>query len=411
MASFGQLTLIILAGLCGPLLASSRRLLIPVVVGELLAGVALGKTGAGLVKADDPTIAFLGNLGFAVLMMVAGMHVPLRNRALLGSLRRATIAVAISAVLGVAGGLAIAHALGLGHPAVWAILLATGSAAIVLPALDEAGVSEDRALPAMAWATVADIVTIVAVPLVLNPSKALRAALGALAVAAGAVVVLFAARVLAREGEVHSLRRQSAIKAWALDLRVALAALFALCALAEWVGTSIMIAGFAAGLIVALEGGPQRLSDQVSGVANGFLVPVFFVVLGASLNVRALVQTPKDLELAAALIVGMVVVHVLAAKLIRAPIWSALIVTAQLGVPAAVVKLGLAQGLLKPGQGAAIILGALASLGVCATGTAIAKRETPEPGRSQPGSGRPSPGDGRNGDGGPKAAAPASGAP
>jgi Kef-type K+ transport system membrane component KefB len=373
MASFGQLSLIILAGLFGPLLASSRRVLVPVVVGELLAGVAFGKTGMGLVKADDPTIAFLGNIGFAVLMLVAGMHVPLRNPGLPGSLRRAAITVTLSAVLGVGGGLAIAKLLDIGHPAVWAILLATGSAAIVLPALEEAGVSDELALPAMAWATVADIATIVAVPLVLNPSKAVRAGLGALAVAAGAVLVLLLARLLARYDEVHSLRGQSGRKAWALDLRVALLALFSLCALAQWVGTSIMIAGFAAGLVVAVEGGPHRLSEQVSGVANGFLVPLFFVVLGASLNVRALVKSPDDMELAAALIVGMIAVHVLAARLVREPTWTALIVTAQLGVPAAVVKLGLGQGVLNPGQGAAIIAGALASLLVCATGTALAK--------------------------------------
>ena len=89
-------------------------------------------------------------------------------------------------MLAVAGGFAIADVLDVGHPAVWAILLATGSAAIVLPALEEAGVSGDRALLAMAWATVADVATIVAVPLVLNPSKAVRAGLGALAVAGGA---------------------------------------------------------------------------------------------------------------------------------------------------------------------------------------------------------------------------------
>ena len=33
-----------------------------------MAGVLLGRTGAGLIKSTDPTIAFLGNLGFAVLM-------------------------------------------------------------------------------------------------------------------------------------------------------------------------------------------------------------------------------------------------------------------------------------------------------------------------------------------------------
>lgn len=378
MASFGQLMLIVLAGLCGPLLSASRKLSIPVVVGELLAGVALGKTGAGLIKSDDPTIAFLGNIGFAMLMLVAGMHVPLSNRALVGSLKRGTVAVIASAVAGAGGGLLIAEALGLHHAAVWAILLATGSAAIVLPAIEEAGISPERALLAMAWATVADVVTIVAVPLVLNPSKAVRAGLGALAVAGGAVLVLVAARVFERQGPVQHLRRESARKSWALDLRIALIALFALCALAQWVGTSIMIAGFAAGLIVAVEGGPHRLSDQVSGVANGFLVPVFFVVLGASLNVRALVHSPTELELAAALIVGIVAVHVFGGLVIRAPIWTSLVVTAQLGVPAAVVQLGLAQGVLSDGEGAAVIFAALASIGVCTVGTAIAKRASPE---------------------------------
>jgi Kef-type K+ transport system membrane component KefB len=377
MPSFGQLMVIVLAGLGGPLLAASGRIVIPVVVGELLAGIALGKTGAGLIKAGDPSISFLGDIGFACLMMVAGMHVPLSDRALTRSLGRGAVAVVASTVLGLGGGLAIAHGLGIGHPAVWAILLATGSAAIALPALDEAGVTGDWALLAMAWATVADVATIVAVPLVLNPSKALRAGLGVLAVAAGAVVVLGIAEVLSREREVRSLRRASATRAWALDLRFALLALFALCALAQWAGTSIMIAGFAAGLIVAVTGGPHRLSSQVTGVANGFLVPLFFVVLGASLNVRALVQTPSALELAGALIVGMALVHVLAGVVIRAPVWVALIVTAQLGVPAAVVKLGLSEGVLNPGQGAAIIIGALASLGICAGGTAIANAKAP----------------------------------
>jgi Kef-type K+ transport system membrane component KefB len=374
VASFGQLTLIILAGLCGPLVASSRKVSIPVVVGELLAGVGLGKTGAGLIKADNTTIAFLGNMGFAVLMMGAGMHVPLRNKALLGSLGRGAIAVVAAVALGLGGGFAIAHGLGFGHPAVWAVLLSTGSAAIVLPALEEAGVSADRAILAMAWATVADVATIVAVPLVMQPSRAVHAALGALAVIAAAVVVLVIARVLQRLKPVHDLRSLSGPRAWALDLRVSLIALFALCALAQGLGISIMIAGFAAGLIVAVEGGPHRLSDQVSGVAAGFLVPVFFVVLGASLDIRALVQSGKELELAAVLIVGIAVVHVLAGMLIHAPTWASLVVSAQLGVPVAVVKLGLANGLLGAGEGGAIIVAALASLGICAVGAGLAGR-------------------------------------
>ena len=71
--------------------------------------------------------------------------------------------------------------------------------------------------------------------------------------------------------------------------------------------------------------------------------------------------------------------------------WTALIVTAQLGVPAAVVKLGVSQGVLHPGQGAAIIVAALVSLGVCAAGTGLAKRAIPDPQPAASGPGGPAP--------------------
>src|SRR5262249_61014294 len=89
--SFSTLALIAVAGLAGPLVSSSRRIVVPVIVGELLAGMALGKTGAGLIDASNPTVDFLGEVGFATLMFVARMHVPLRNKALLGALRRGAL--------------------------------------------------------------------------------------------------------------------------------------------------------------------------------------------------------------------------------------------------------------------------------------------------------------------------------
>ncbi|MGB0097557.1 MAG: hypothetical protein WBP81_34105 [Solirubrobacteraceae bacterium] len=70
---------------------------------------------------------------------------------------------------------------------------------------------------------------------------------------------------------------------------------------------------------------------------------------------------------------GIAAVHVLAGQLVRGP-GTGLIAAAQLGVPAAVVKLGLADGVLSASQGAAIIVAALASLGFCAAGAAMAKR-------------------------------------
>jgi Kef-type K+ transport system membrane component KefB len=103
----------------------------------------------------------------------------------------------------------------------------------------------------------------------------------------------------------------------------------------------VLLGGFGMGLVVAGIGGPKRLSAQVRGVAEGFFVPLFFVVLGARLDVRALVEHPDLLLVTVALIVLNLVIHALAALATHQPPSAGLIATAQLGVPAAVVQIGL----------------------------------------------------------------------
>jgi hypothetical protein len=60
----------------------------------------------------------------------------------------------------------------------------------------------------------------------------------------------------------------------------------------------------------------------------------------------------------------------------RQPAAAALIATAQLGVPAAVVTLGLQERVLSAAQGAAIITAALTSLATATLGTGLLARET-----------------------------------
>ena len=88
---------------------------------------------------------------------------------------------------------------------------------------------------------------------------------------------------------------------WALDLRLSLLVLFFLAWIAQKSGTSILIAGFGAGLMVALLGGPKRLSTQIRGIADGFFIPLYFVILGAQLDLHGLIQHPALLALTGAL--------------------------------------------------------------------------------------------------------------
>jgi Kef-type K+ transport system membrane component KefB len=376
--TFGVLALIVVAGLAGPLLSSGRRALVPVVVGELAAGVVIGNSGFGWLDPNEPTTAFLAEVGFAMLMFVAGMHVPLRQPGLLSGVRRGGLAAMITGLLAVPGGIAVARASGTHHAAIYALLLASGSAAILLPALQEQGLLGDpRALTVMAQVALADIAAIVLLPLVLDPGRAFRAAGGGFLVALCVLALYGVVHLIRHRPWVRQVRRLSKSRGWALDLRLSLLILFGLAWVAQNNGTGVLLAGFGAGLMVAAIGGPKRLSRQVTGVAQGLMVPLFFVVLGARLDLRALGQHPSLIALAAELLLLNLVVHAAAALLTRQQFASGLAATAQLGVPAAVVTLGLQKHILTSGEGAAIVAAALGSLALTAAGVTLLGRRSP----------------------------------
>lgn len=374
---FGTLVVIVLAGLGGPLLAVLGRRFIPVVVGEILAGVLVGPTVLALVQPRDPTISTLAEIGFAMLMLTVGMHLPLRDARLGTSLRSGALLAGAVALLAIPAGITAAALAGTGHAALYAVLLASGSAAVLLPALQEAQLESRAAMVVMAQVAIADVVTILSVPIVLQPGRVLHVVLGGALVAAAAVAMLLATRLIGRGGWVHGVRHLSKERAWALDLRLSLLTLFLLAWIAQKGGASILIAGFGAGLMVAFFGGPKRLSTQMRGVADGFFVPLFFVVLGARLDLGGLFEHPKLLVLAGALAALNVAIHLAAALLLRRPSAGALAATAQLGVPAAVASLGLSENVISAGTATAIVTAALVSLATASVGVAALARAEP----------------------------------
>ena len=380
--TFGLLALITTAGLAGPLLAALPRLGLPLVVGEIAAGVLLGRTGLGWIDAGEPTTAFLAEVGFAMLMFVVGTRLPLRDPALRDSVRPAALAALLTLAFAVPAGFALAL-VGPDRPLVLAVVVATSSAAVALPILqgdpDAAATGDSTkgvaggavAAFAIGWITLTDVGTMLAVPLVLATGG-----LGNVLAGAGLVLLVGGAtflplRWLRHTARVHALRRKSKHRGWALDLRVGLAGLFGLAALAAAAGTSILIAGFTAGAVLAAVGEPRRLAQQLVGVAEGFLVPLFFVTLGARLEFAALLGSGTALLLLAGLVVAATTLHLLVAVVLRRPVAVGLLATAALGVPSAVVSIGLAQGVLDAGQAAAIVSAVLATIAVSAAGGAV----------------------------------------
>jgi Kef-type K+ transport system membrane component KefB len=369
----GLIALIFTAALLGPALSVLTRGALPVVVGQLLAGVILGKTGLRVIDPEKSDLALLYSLGFATLMFMVGMHVPLHDRRLRSALRSGLIAVAAAVPLSLGAGFG-AHLVGGGPTLVYGVVIVSSSAAVALPVIQESGLSGPPVLAAMAWITIADILATVAIPLAITPAHAAHAAVGALIVGALVAGVFLLADRLRRVALVKRIRKEGKRRQWAIDLRLAVIVLVSLAFVAQKVGASLLVAGFGTGLVVGAIGGPKRLSQEVLGLGQGFLVPLFFVLLGAKLDLRALSSGPSAIVLAFLLAACAVLVHILVSALIRAPRAVGLLASAQMGVPAAVIALGLPAHAIDQGQASAIFCAALVSIGACTAGAAILGR-------------------------------------
>src|SRR5262245_28588423 len=78
--SFGPLLIVVTLALVVPLLLSTLRgrLAIPIVVGEIVAGIIVGRSGFAWVLPDNSALILLKELGFVFLMFLSGMEIDVR---------------------------------------------------------------------------------------------------------------------------------------------------------------------------------------------------------------------------------------------------------------------------------------------------------------------------------------------
>ena len=370
--TFATLALLVLVGFAGPLLSARRAWRIPVIAGELAAGLAIGSTGFGWVDPGEPTFTLFAQLGFGLIMLVIGSHIPIRDTAVRAAVGRGAAGAAIVAIVAVALGIGTALLFGTSHGAVYAVLIASSSAALVLPMLQSLDIAPDSAAQLIAQIALADVACIVALPLVLQPQRVPLVALGGVGIAVvGVLLVVVLRRIGAHR--LHVLHEVSESREFALELRFSLLALFGLAGIAQFTHVSVMMAGFTLGLVLSAVGQPRRLARQLFGMTEGFFGPLFFVWLGASINLRDLGPHPQMILLGLVLGAAAVIAH-LAGRATGLPWAHAVASAGQLGVPVAAVALGVETRTLLPGEGAAILLGALVAVVASSAAVAVVSR-------------------------------------
>jgi Kef-type K+ transport system membrane component KefB len=372
-AIFGPLLVLIVAGLAGPLIAAGRRPLVPAVVGEILAGVVIGRSGLGLIDAGTSDNQLIHALGFGMLMLVAGTRVDLRAPGLRSGARAGAMAVAIVALLAVPAGLAIGAVLAPASPPIlFVVLLAGSSAAVAFPVFEERGLLGPSVGLLLAWIALADALSVIAMPLTLVGAAKVPAAIAGDAIIVLLIGLLFVAgERLGGWSRALVVRDRSRSRGWALQLRLALLMLVVLSAIATGMGGSTLVAGFGTGMLIARLGEPTRLDLQLSGIAEGFFVPAFFVLLGAELDLHALASDPPAMGLAVAMATAAIAIHLVASRAVAGDraLGFGLAASAQLGLPAAAASLGMASGLVSPSIAAGLVLAGLLTVVPASLGT------------------------------------------
>lgn len=271
----------------------------PPVIGELLAGMALGPHALGVIG-DGEVLGTLAELGAVVLLFMVGLDTRLPDVRAVG--RRALAVGSFGVVLPFVFGAAYVVRTGHGgaEAAFMGAAMVATSVGITARVLSDLGVVSEVESRIIIGAAVVDDVLGLLVLAVVSGLAGNGLSLPAMVVlcveAVGFVVVLglLGVRMInAAAAHIEATRIQRG------PLAVAIAVCLGLAALADSIGLAAIIGAFLAGMAFAEVRPRWDLENQVEPVYQ-LLVPFFFVVTGARVDVGTLTD-PSSLGVVAAI--------------------------------------------------------------------------------------------------------------
>jgi Kef-type K+ transport system membrane component KefB len=383
---FFPLLLITLLAFLVPIFTSFfKKLLIPAMVGEILCGIIIGKSGLNVIQ-EGPWLAFLSHFGFAYLMFLSGLELdfdllrprktddhkwtlrscfsqPLYQSLAIFTLRL-LIATGMSVMLWKAGMI----------QQVWlmALILSTTSVGVVLLILKEQGYLErEYGQVILSCAVIADLITVVLMTI------------GFIVYTSGCdprlllVGLLFIAVLIADKIN-NLLQEKSFIRMIFVDLahatsQIRVRGVFALMlifvVLAQSLGAEVILGAFLAGALVSKisRGEIPNLQIKLDAIGYGFFIPIFFIMVGVNFDLGALTASTASLVLVPALIIMAYAVNFFSSLLMRFRFnWKetfagGILLSARLSLIVAAAAIGLEMDAITPAVNSAIIIMALVS--------------------------------------------------
>ncbi|HEX6064012.1 MAG TPA: cation:proton antiporter [Longimicrobiales bacterium] len=274
----------------------------PAVLGEMLGGLLLGPSLLGIVNPADPLIHTFAELGVILLLFGIGLETDLKKLMRVGG-AAATVAL-VGVVLPFGLGYAIAQLFGLTtleSIIIGAAMTATsvGITARVLADLGRLHAPESQVI--LGAAVIDDVVGLIILALVAQLAAGTALTVIGVATSTAAAFGFIIAALFVGNLVLPPLLRRVAQKP-EIPVIVALAAAFLFASLADRFGSATIIGAFSAGLVLARTQQAHHIEHNVSRIAL-FFVPIFFVSVGAAVDVRSFADA-RVLLIGSALIVA-----------------------------------------------------------------------------------------------------------
>ncbi len=398
--SFTPLLIVIsLAFLVPLLLTRFQRLRLPIVVGEILAGIVVGSSGFGWVTHEDQLLTLLAEFGFVFLMFLAGMEIDFANlnielpgvarpggtrttlsssqgreRRTFGPLSISLMGFILTLSLSAIVGFALLRVGLVSSPWMMALIMSTTSLGVVMPVLKEQELIRGRfGQTILIAALVADFATMILITVVIATIS------HGLTLDILLISLLFVVFFLLYRLGIVSLNRFESLRRTLEDLshttarikiRGAFTIMLLFVVLAEVLGAEIILGAFIAGAMLSLLSTREDLEamHQLEAVGFGFFIPIFFIMVGVNFNLGALLGSTDALILLPFLVLAAFLVKLLPALLFRLQFsWretfsAGFLLSSRLSLIVAASAIGLNMGIISESVNTIIILVAIVTV-------------------------------------------------
>lgn len=377
-ASITSLVIVILVAFITPILLHRLKLnFMPVVVAEIIMGLIIGQSGFDIVH-EDAWLSTLSTLGFLFLMFLSGLEIDFtafsggkkNKRMPNGKNEPNTFSVATMIFIGifiVSFGLSYLFVLAgfIEDIFLMTLIISTISLGVVVPTLKDAYLMKTNiGQIILLVAVIADLATMIllAVFVSLHDGGEGNTWLLLVLFAAG-VALYFLGRVFQNRAFVNALSTGTT----QIGTRAVFALIILLVAISETVGAENILGAFLAGVLVSLLAPDQELVHKLDSFGYGFLIPIFFVMVGVELDIWSLLSDKKLLLLIPLLLLALFISKVVPVYLLKkwydtkTVLASGFLLTSTLSLVIAAATIGERMEMITPEMSGTLILVAVIS--------------------------------------------------